>query len=883
MSRFVGGWRASLRMARRSVTRSKGRSALIAVMVGAPVLLSVTLATTVATGDVSVREDVPAQLGSAQAVATYVGGRVEQSPDAIYGPWGSTKANPTRDGRRLAELTDSEIVALTSGTATIEIGAGATPVEVLRADWAVPATDGIVEVTSGRLPSSDDEVLVTPTLAKRGLRTGTTMRTRSGDAFDVVGVGTYGSVAPDPALLGVVGSSAEIAQPGSITARYLIDQSAPVTWDDVKRLNAEGFLVLSRDVLANSPPASQEYDSLGSSGETETFAALAIIVTAVVIEIVLIAGPAFAVGVRRQRRELALVAASGGAPRDIRRIVLAQALVLGLGSCIVGAGLGVLAALGLVHLIPLWFPLTFGPFEVMWPAVFGAVTLGAVAAMLAAYTPARQAAKQQVAAVLAGRTGQVRTRNGWPLLGVVLIVAGLAGCLTLGRRSGGELAVSVSTIVLVLGAVLLTPLVIGLVGKVGSVLPLPLRLAVRDTARQRVRTAPAVAAIMAAVAGVTTLAIATSSDYKQSRETYQYTYPDDTTVISGDKGSFASIRAAAQAALPARSLVPISTAGSSPFSAMGPSRARVTLDRSGCANGCSWLGTTDQPIWGATPGGTIAVADAATLDAWGVDLDAGQRSVLDGGGMLAGSPESVSDGGTAQLRVVTREGGKKSTSSESFEAMAADLHLGEVPQGAEPMLAQAVVSPVAASRAGIPSVGSSIVLDHVGAGISVEEETALREAVTDAAPSTSYITVERGFAETFTLQFVLLAGLGGLAVLIGTLSATGLALSDARPDFATLAAVGAAPRTRRLMAGAQAVVLGLLGSVLGVSVGFAPGIAAAWPLTAESYYGGGSDGPYLSIPWLLLVLVVVVVPLVAAAASAIFARSRLPVVRRLAQ
>ena len=41
---------------------------------------------------------------------------------------------------------------------------------------------------------------------------------------------------------------------------------------------------------------------------------------------------------------------------------------------------------------------------------------------------------------------------------------------------------------------------------------------------------------------------------------------------------------------------------------------------------------------------------------------------------------------------------------------------------------------------------------------------------------------------------------GRALVLVATLTATGLALTDARPDFATLAAVGAAPRTRRLMA-----------------------------------------------------------------------------------
>jgi len=54
----------------------------------------------------------------------------------------------------------------------------------------------------------------------------------------------------------------------------------------------------------------------------------------------------------------------------------------------------------------------------------------------------------------------------------------------------------------------------------------------------------------------------------------------------------------------------------------------------------------------------------------------------------------------------------------------------------------------------------------------------------------------------------------------GTLTATFLALSDARPDLATLSAVGASPRRRRTIASAYALVVGLVGAVLGAAVGF---------------------------------------------------------------
>jgi len=126
-----------------------------------------------------------------------------------------------------------------------------------------------------------------------------------------------------------------------------------------------------------------------------------------------------------------------------------------------------------------------------------------------------------------------------------------------------------------------------------------------------------------------------------------------------------------------------------------------------------------------------------------------------------------------------------------------------------------------------------------------------------------------------------LAVLGAVLVLVATLTATGLALADARPDFATLAAVGAAPRTRRFVAMGSAAVVGGLGAVLGLLVGFAPGIAVTWPLTANDY-GTGSAEPVIVIPWLLLGAVAVAVPLLAVTVTGLVVRSRLPMTRRTA-
>jgi len=130
-----------------------------------------------------------------------------------------------------------------------------------------------------------------------------------------------------------------------------------------------------------------------------------------------------------------------------------------------------------------------------------------------------------------------------------------------------------------------------------------------------------------------------------------------------------------------------------------------------------------------------------------------------------------------------------------------------------------------------------------------------------------------------------LAAVGALLMLGGSLTASSLALSDARPDLATLAAVGAPPRTRRVIAAAYAGALGLIGALVGVAVGLVPGVAASHSLTSTAAYGGsGARLPdsFVVVPWPLLAAVVVALPLLTAAVAALTSRSRLPTTARLA-
>jgi putative ABC transport system permease protein len=198
------------------------------------------------------------------------------------------------------------------------------------------------------------------------------------------------------------------------------------------------------------------------------------------------------------------------------------------------------------------------------------------------------------------------------------------------------------------------------------------------------------------------------------------------------------------------------------------------------------------------------------------------------------------------------------------------------------------VGPAAVAReAQMPVRQTALLVD--GTTISQSAEDSIDEAVGGLDESGS-LYVERGYHDDFTrIVLLVLVGIGAVLVLGGTLTATFLALSDARPDFATMGAVGAEPRTRRLVAASYAGAIGLVGALLGAAVGFVPGIAVTFPLTSSSWAGPDATttdglpvpGHFLDVPWLLIGGLVLGLPLVTAAVVALATRSRLPMVSRL--
>jgi len=885
-----GGWWPALRIARREVRRARGRSLLVFVMVALPVLGIVALDTLARTVDISAEEALPRTLGRSDAVIWLGGteGPVVQAADAIHGAPTSTTSDDDVPPATEASLTaalpaGSRLLPVRTGSVGVRTPAGQTSPLATEVDLTDPLTTGLQPVLSGRLPQRPGEVAVTEPLARRGFRPGADLTLASGTTLRVVG-----RTLPPPES----GGSAMVGLPGTFglegpAQRWLVDAPRDVAWSDVRRLNGLGAYVVSRAVILDPPPDSAvpaEARELSRGADPTGTLVLALVVAMVLLETALLAGPAFAVGARRQRRSLALLAAAGGAPRHVGRVVLAQGLVLGAGGSIAGAALGLLAA---------WLAVPairdrsgeIGPYEVSARDVVLVLAFGTLSALLAALAPAHAAARQDVVATLAGRRGQTGRSIGSLVVGLVLLAVGVVGAIGAATAtSGGELLVALAAVPSVLGAALLAPALLGQLARVADRLPLPVRFALRDAARQRGRTAPAVAAVTAVVAGVVALAVGGASDAAEDEATHQPIAPAGTGVArvdGADERTWDAVRRVLNREVPEARVLAVRGVLGQQYDPAAPTQEyeRAVLCRT--AEPCD--GSLLEGTWSAAYGTEVLVGPKAlSLLGLAPEEVTSARRTLDRGGIVTWSARPLPEQVVLQRLVVTMpsDGGEEKSEVAATSAVPV-LRLEPPASPRRSVPAQLVLSPQAAARVGLVAKTSALVVD--GAEIPRDAEDRIRDALAEIDDTGSF-AVERGYSDReLRIALLLLGSVAGVLVLGGTLTATLLALSDARPDLATLMGVGGAPRTRRLVAASYAAVIGLLGAVLGAVAGLVPGIAVAFPLTRQSQYGElapGSPEFYVDVPWLFLGALVVGVPLVAVLGVGLFTRSRLPLVAR---
>ncbi len=347
----MGGWGPPLRIARRTTRRSLGRTCLVAALIGLPVLaatwMGVVLKTSSPTGETLARlsigqadarvdvsqygrfapMDMPHVLGSGEP-APAEGAETPVRVPAAFDPRPLLPAGSTL-ARMVVEV----------GTADIQGPSTTSTVQVMTGDASSPLAKDTIRLDEGRVPASGSEVAISPALAKYlGIRdlAGATVRSADGTSYPVVGLVRSATQPAARTILAPTGSSLVTVDP-TASVRYLVDLPESVDATTLAGpLRNHGLFLLPRANIVNPPP--EMYAD--GSGDIGPYAAMALAIGFGVLEIVLLAGTAFAVGARRQTHELGLVMATGGTARDVRRIVLLQGLFAG----VVGVTAGLLLA-----------------------------------------------------------------------------------------------------------------------------------------------------------------------------------------------------------------------------------------------------------------------------------------------------------------------------------------------------------------------------------------------------------------------------------------------------------------------------------------------------------------------------------------------------------
>ncbi|HEY1176905.1 MAG TPA: FtsX-like permease family protein, partial [Phytomonospora sp.] len=836
----------------------------------------------------------------------------------------------------VAELT----AALPSGSRVVPYSSGdglavKTPTGVGKIDWvafdaADPITDGMYEILDGKAPAAKDEVLLSSASAEAlGLDIGDSVElTEPARSLKVTGL-----VENPNDLRGEYMIGGAETFPGA-AAKFFVDASGPISWDQVKALNAKGVVVYSRAVSLDPPKVDLPWTYTGGGADAQTVSLIATVAGMVVLELVLLAGPAFAISAKRRSREYALLSANGATAAQVRRTVLSGGLVLGSIAAVAGVVLGaVLATIAIPFIEPmigqraggLRFLISFtGPLALL------AVLTGVLAALVPAFTVARQ----NVIEALTGRRGVTKSRKRWVVIGVSMIAAGgLVGAG--GAYAGTEILLVAAAALAQFGLVLCTPAIVGAISKLGRFLPLSPRIALRDAGRNRASTSPAISAVMAVVAG----AIAISAFAVAERSRYNHNFgtnlPQGTIMANVEmwpsydqqtgtplklpadaEQKLAEAKSATEALM--RQHYPVSDIEEIVYAtcleALMDMDCQVTAvmppDRTCPYSDMQFLTdeqmaeavdnryckskTTDNAWSSADLRPGVLVAGGSQLPVLssgeGQDLE-NAKAVLDAGGVVVQDPDYLVDG-KVTLAVRTTDWKQ------------------EVPQSTDHAT---ITVPGYAMTTG--SLRQNIFVAGPGAldGLEVNEEVKYLMGLTSRMPTdeeeerftaafdTSGISHdfpgapgEGGSLQVYvdvvkqdngitpdTIMIWVLAGIAGVVALGATAMATGLAAAEGRKDLGTLAAVGAAPGLRRLLSLCQSGVISLLGAFLGVLAGLGAMFAVVWTLNVQfaRYYPREPLFP-VEVPWPVLLVALVVIPVIAMLGAGLFTRSRLPVERR---
>ncbi len=558
----------------------------------------------------------------------------------------------------------------------------------------------------------------------------------------------------------------------------------------------------------------------------------------VLVEVAFVTGAAFAAGTRRRLREIGLMGANGASQKHIRSSVVGEGLTIGA----TGAGLGVLLGVAVMVLArPILHRLVSRVITgvgVGFTDVLGPVSVALVAVVLAVLVPARTASKIPTTTALQGRMPALAPRKWIIPLGIGMAgVGGLLISVSLVSTSNyAGVLVGIGATAVVGGVAMLSSPILAGLSKLSDRVPATGRLVLRDSGRNRTRSAVAVAAIMVILLAPVT-AMVTSATTTEKNLVYGLPSPSDHLMLTGtyegvNSGNASPITENDVAALAA--LVP-----EVDVAMFGSVDIRVVTNEGLEA---AESGNNDIVAQSFSDGLAVAVANEDLL------------RVLDDSGVSA----SIASGEIVVLGIEDKET-RVSLNGEEYPARE---------------------YPIAVIQWGMPRVviPQSMVAEFEGAETRPIALFILERAMTSDEEQSMWasgLEVNGGYAYLDESTVYLIAGgLTLIVVLIVVALVTAVSAAEVDHEVRTIVAVGAPGSIRRQFLGLLTGYQTLVAMALAVPLG----LGLVWVFSsAQNYTYGGPfglvNGSDVTIPWMWIVPFALLLPVVIGLLTLISVRS----------
>ncbi len=356
----------------------------------------------------------------------------------------------------------------------------------------------VLSLISGQYPATASQVAVTSGVASDfHLRAGGTW-TLNGVTRTITGVVENPQSLLDEFALVIPG---QVTRPDNVTALLNARDADPAAIRKVL------YTAAGQPVPANGIPVSDVTDasSLASSNaiNPETISLAAAVLGMLLIALVGAGG--FSVLAQRRLRAIGMLAAQGATERHIRLVVRANGVATGVTGAVAGFLIGMVGWLLYRPIAQRSAHHVIGALQLPWTVIIVAMVLAVLATYLAASRPARAIARMPVVAALSGRppapkkSGRLVVPVGIVFLVVSFVLLGAAGAVS-GTGGGGSqssqmLELVAGLLLLAVAVIMLAPVTLGVVARLGRRSPVSMRLALRDLSRYRARSGPALAAI----------------------------------------------------------------------------------------------------------------------------------------------------------------------------------------------------------------------------------------------------------------------------------------------------------------------------------------------------------------------------------------------------